>query len=93
MPAEREVFHFAALLVFQGVSGGAPLLPRPVPVPPPPPPPPPTEAGPDRRFSWARVLLNAVRGEIPSEAVKCLSDLQREIEVMHFFQNLLGGGG
>lgn len=96
MPAEREVFHLAALLVFQSVAGGVPLLPRPIEgtsnTPP--------TAGLDRQFSWAGALLTAVRSEISSEAEQCLSNLQREIEVIHFFQNvrrvvypeMLGGG-
>eukprot|EP00903_Cladosiphon_okamuranus_P015336 g14166.t1 len=77
--SEREVFHFAALLVFQSVvAGGVPLLPRPAVHPPLPPPS--KAVGTDRQFSWAGVLLNAVRSEVSSEAEQCLSNLQRGIE-------------
>lgn len=82
MPAEREVFHFAALLVFQSVAGGVPLLPRPAFPSTSPSPSPSKEAGKD--LSWAGALLNAVRGEISSEAEQCLSSLLSEIEVENY---------
>ncbi len=68
------MFHFAALLVFQSVKGGVPLLPPPVP--------PLKEAGNDRQLSWAEVLLDAVRSDVSPETERCLSTLQREIEVI-----------
>ncbi|CAB1105496.1 unnamed protein product [Ectocarpus sp. CCAP 1310/34] len=76
--SERDVFHFAALVVFQSVTGATPLLP------PPGPRPPAQEGGHDssqqQQQPWAAVLLDAVRGHVSSEAEECLSDLQREIQ-------------
>eukprot|EP00752_Nemacystus_decipiens_P004452 g4065.t1 len=88
---EREVFHFATLLVFQSVAGGLPLLPRPVPVSPSPSSS--EAAGLDRHFLWAGVLLNAVRSEMSSEAEQCLSNLQREIEVVEAAAARIPGDG
>ncbi|CAN0117450.1 unnamed protein product [Ectocarpus sp. 6 AP-2014] len=79
--SERDVFHFAALVVFQSVTGATPLLPTPGP------PPPAQEDGHDsskqqqqQQQPWAGVLLDAVRGHVSSEAEECLSGLQREIQ-------------
>ncbi|CAN0396195.1 unnamed protein product [Ectocarpus sp. 12 AP-2014] len=75
--SERDVLHFAALVVFQSVTGATPLLP------PPGPRPPAQEGGHDssqQQQPWAGVLLDAVRGHVSSEAEECLSGLQREIQ-------------
>ncbi|CAN0082411.1 unnamed protein product [Pylaiella littoralis] len=70
--SERDVLHYATLLVFQNATGGFPLLPLPTSSP--------LEAGQDRQVWWARVLLNAIRRDILPEAGQCLSNLQRDIE-------------
>lgn len=73
--------------MFQSVTGATPLLP-------PPGPPPPAaahEGGHDssqrQKQPWAEVLLDAVRGQVSSEAEESLAGLQREIQVkMRVFQ-------
>lgn len=72
--AERDVLHFATLLVFQSATGGVPFLPLPAPQP--------LEVGGDREELWSRELLSVVRGDISPEAERSLVNLQREIEVV-----------
>ncbi|CBJ28322.1 conserved unknown protein [Ectocarpus siliculosus] len=78
--SERDVFHFAALVVFQSVTGATPLLPTPGL------PQPTQEGGHDssqqqqQQQPWAGVLLDAVRGHVSSETEECLSGLQRELQ-------------
>lgn len=72
--AERDVLHFATLLVFQSVTGGVPFLPQPASQP--------LKVEGDREELWSRELLSAVRGDISAEAEQCLLNLQREIQVI-----------
>lgn len=44
--------------------------------------PPKEKTGNDLQLSWAEVLLDAVRSDVPPEAERCLSTLRREIEVI-----------
>lgn len=80
--AERDVLHYATLLMFQNATGGVPFLPQPLPQP--------LEVGRDCKEFWSRTLLNAVRGDISSEAEQSLVNLQREIEVVCSMCTLFG---
>lgn len=71
---EQDVLHYATLLVFQSVTGGAPLLPKPMPQSP--------QADRDSEEAWSKLLLDAIRGDTSSEAEQALSNLQSEIKVI-----------
>eukprot|EP00904_Undaria_pinnatifida_P000303 jgi/Undpi1/10273/HiC_scaffold_28.g12725.m1 len=70
--SDQDVLHYATLLVFQNATGGYIFLPQPLPQP--------LEVRQDREEFWSRELLNAIRGDISSEAEQCLGNLQREME-------------
>ena len=71
---DQDVLHYATLLEFQNATGGYIFLPQPLPQP--------LEVRQDREEFWSRELLNAIRGDISSEAEQCLGNLQREMEVI-----------
>lgn len=83
---EQEVLHVGVLLVFQKVTGALPLLPHPRSGSTASPLEPANGQEPEKSCemekAWPLILLEAIRGETPSEAERALWNLQLDIEVI-----------
>lgn len=82
--SEQEVLHVGVLLVFQKVTGALPLLPHPRSGSTASPLEPANGQEPEKSCemekAWPLILLEAIRGETPSEAERALWNLQLDIE-------------